>query len=189
MLGNLHPPEGWDGVTPLPKPTRFELLTEQPWGLRQGPMYPYQLEGLNFLRQRFAQSSLFGVVLIGGMGELVRLVTRLAWLSCLRKLGGAVRQDFCSRGVQQGEGYTLQFSRTEEREGHGKSRREPEKLYPPPQAKGIRKTPPLPPICENVEGPQEGILLFAGAACMRVATLFSVLRSWLTCCFAEPWGG
>lgn len=52
MLGNLHPPEGWDRETPLAKPTRFELLTEQPWGLHQGPMYPYQLEGLNFLRQR-----------------------------------------------------------------------------------------------------------------------------------------
>lgn len=59
MLGNLHPPEDWDRTTPLPKPTRFELLVEQPWGLHLGPMYPYQLEGLNFLRQRWGVGVLF----------------------------------------------------------------------------------------------------------------------------------
>lgn len=104
MLGNLHPPEGWDRVTPLPKPTRFELLTEQPWGLRQGPMYPYQLEGLNFLRQRFGLSHLFRVVVIGERGELNITTWVLAWLSSLRKLVGAMRPDFCGRGVRQGGG-------------------------------------------------------------------------------------
>ncbi|CAM9772077.1 unnamed protein product, partial [Ectocarpus fasciculatus] len=77
MLGNLHPPEGWDRVTPLPKPTRFELLTEQPWGLRQGPMYPYQLEGLNFLRQSWWSNT--NVILADEMG-LGKTIQTLAFV-------------------------------------------------------------------------------------------------------------
>ncbi|CAN0379426.1 unnamed protein product, partial [Ectocarpus fasciculatus] len=59
------------------KPTRFELLTEQPWGLRQGPMYPYQLEGLNFLRQSWWSNT--NVILADEMG-LGKTIQTLAFV-------------------------------------------------------------------------------------------------------------
>ncbi|CAM9375670.1 unnamed protein product, partial [Discosporangium mesarthrocarpum] len=74
MYANLKPPEGWDGTTVLPKPTRFELLKEQPYGLALGPMYPYQLEGLNFLRQSWWADT--NVILADemGMGKTIQSI-------------------------------------------------------------------------------------------------------------------
>lgn len=66
-VGNLCPPDDWDKVKPLKKPQKFKLLEGDTfWALKGGTLHPYQMEGVNWLRERWWTGA--NVILADEMG-------------------------------------------------------------------------------------------------------------------------